>query len=975
MRIKQLYIHNIASIEEAFIDFDAEPLKSSDLFLISGKIGAGKSTILDAICLALYGTTPRVNAGTRDRIDANEDNLSGRDPRQLMRQNTGEASARLVFDGTDGNRYEAEWHVQRGALKKATSALSSDVWTLHNLTSGALLVGSTNKDKGIRDAVEKAVGLDFEQFCRTTILAQGEFTKFLKSDESEKAAILEKITGTEIFSKIGARIFERTKERRESLKVESEKLSGITLLSEEEIQAKTARNQAVITENAALVNEWEQAVEARRDLKEMEERQVEIQRLDQEVETRLKPNYEVGLKGKQGLEQRMHSLKSQLEALHHKIESQEKKVGVYEQSQAILQLLRSIYKAQQQIQLKRQEAPKVAINELDAALKADEERLKSLNLPGLRTQKDTLVKTVNELQNLLTRLDVLTGQIKQQGELERQNIDLWGEVEQLEQTMPSLQEKLKAGKELLASLETLKNLSAQTVDQWSKQIRATLKEGCVCPVCRQTLQQALPVESELDQAYLENLSKYERQKSEVETLTNQWNGLKANVEAKKRQHGQNADNLAKSGAELQRETQRFLTDASKQGIQTMLEAAERLKPLKQTKEDEVSQLGLRIAEAERLETQTNEKRVQLNQLAAIAELEKNVNEMGLEVDAMIGKDQTWSVDWHADMTSFANQLKEEAKQFMDDKERVKELDRQLKEFETTLQEVKELQSRVVSVLPSWDLIKVDESQDMERLSAYWNDLLARLNTNRQLKEAAVQKKQDAEKRLAALQVNDTPELLDARIADIEKCINALKVEGVELTKTLELDAIQRKDKEALQQRVTALTESYAQWKRLCDHFGSADGSLFRKIAQSFILGNLLHSANHYLKTLHHRYSLEVVKGTLHLSLVDAYQGYATRPVSTLSGGESFLVSLALALALSDIGQNLAVDTLFIDEGFGSLSGQELSNAINTLRALHRANGRHVGIISHVEAVKESIPVQIQVIQEGNQSSSIVSVVS
>ena len=975
MRIKQLYIHNIASIEEAFIDFDAEPLKSSDLFLITGKIGAGKSTILDAICLALYGTTPRVNAGTRDRIDANDDNLSGRDPRQLMRQNTGEASVRLVFDGTDGNRYEAEWHVQRGALKKATSALSADVWTLHNLTSGTLLVGSTNKDKGIRDAVEKAVGLDFEQFCRTTILAQGEFTKFLKSDESEKAAILEKITGTEIFSKIGARIYERTKERRESLKIESEKLSGITLLSEEEIQAKTARNQAVAAENAALVKEWEQAVEARRDLKEMEERQTEIQRLDQEVETQWKPKYEVGLKGKQGLEQRMQSLKSQLESLHNKIESQEKKAGVYEQSQAILQQLRSIYKAQQQIQLKRQEAPKVAFNELDAALKADGERLKSMNLPELRTQKDTLVKTVNELQNLLTRLDVLTSQSMQQGELERQNKDLWTEVEQLERTLPAHQEKLKAGKELLASLETLKNLSAQTVDQWSKQIRATLKEGCVCPVCQQTLRQALPVESELDQAYLENLTKYERQKSEVEVMTNQLNGLKANIEAKKRQHGQNADNLAKSSAELQRETQRFLRDASRQGVQTMLEATEKLKPLKQAKEDEAYQMGLRIAEAERLEVQVNEKRAQLNQLAAIAELEKNVNEMGQEVDGMLGKDQAWSVDWHADMTSFANQLKEEAKQFINDKERIKELDRQLKESEATLQEVKELQSKVALAMPSWNLLKVDESQDMERLSAYWNDLLARLNTNRQLKTAAEQKKQDAEKRLAALQVNDTPELLDARIADIEKRINVLKVEGVELTKALELDAAQRKDKEALQQRVTALTESYAQWKRLCDHFGSADGSLFRKIAQSFILGNLLHSANHYLKTLHHRYSLEVVRGTLHLSLVDAYQGYATRPVSTLSGGESFLVSLALALALSDIGQNLAVDTLFIDEGFGSLSGQELSNAINTLRALHRANGRHVGIISHVEAVKESIPVQIQVIQEGNQSSSIVSVVS
>lgn len=975
MRIKQLYIKNIASIEEATIDFDAEPLKSSDLFLISGKIGAGKSTILDAICLALYGTTPRVNVGTRDRIDANEDNLSGRDPRQLMRQNTGEAFARLVFDGTDGNSYEAEWHVQRGALKKTTSALSQDVWTLHNLTSGELLIGSTNKDKGIRNAVEKAVGLDFEQFCRTTILAQGEFTKFLKSDESEKAAILEKITKTEIFSKIGARIFDRTKEKRESLKAETEKLSGITLLSEEEIQKKTDRNQVITSENAVLVKEWEHAVEARRDLKEVAEQQAEIQRLDLEVETQLKPRYEGGLKGKQGLERRMQNLKSQQESLNNKIERQQKKSGIYEQSQTILQLLRSIYKAQQQIQLKSQQAPKVDFNALDALLKADEERLKSMNLPGLRTQKESLLKMVNELQNLLTRLDVLTNQSERQGELERQNKDLGTEVEQLERTLPERQERLKAGKELLASLETIKNLSAQTVDQWSRQIRATLKEGCVCPVCQQTLRQALPVESELDQAYQENLAKYERQKSEVEALTDKLNGLKANVEAKKRQHEQNAENLAKSRAALQQETQRFLTDASKQGVQTLPEAMERLKPLKQAKEDEAYQLGIRIAEAERLEVEVNEKRAQQSQLVAIVELEKTIGEMGQEVDAILGADQEWPVDWHTDMTSFANQLKEETKQFMDDKERVKELGRQLKECETTLQEVKDLKTRVVSVQPSWNLLKVDETQDMERLSAYWNDLLSRLNTNRQLKSVAAQKKQEAEKRLAALRVNDTPELLDMRIADIEKRINDLKEESVEITKALELDVNQRKDKEALQQRVTALTESYAQWKRLSDHFGSSDGSLFRKIAQSFILGNLLHSANNYLKTLHHRYSLEVVRGTLHLSLVDAYQGYATRPVSTLSGGESFLVSLALALALSDIGQNLAVDTLFIDEGFGSLSGQELSNAINTLRALHRANGRHVGIISHVEAVKESIPVQIQVLQEGTQSSSMVSVVS
>jgi exonuclease SbcC len=487
MRIKQLYIHNITSIEDAFIDFDADPLKNSDLFLISGDIGAGKSTILDSISLALYGTTPRVNAGTRDRIDANEDNLSGRDPRQLMRQNTGEASVRLTFDGTDGNSYEAEWQVQRGLRKKATSALSQDVWTLHNLTTGESLSGSTNKDKGIRDAVQKAVGLDFEQFCRTTILAQGEFTKFLKSDEKEKAAILEKITGTEIYSKIGAKIFELTKVKREALKTETDKLSGIQLLKEEDLEEKTTRIKAIGEESVVLVKAWEQAVEARRDLKEVEDHQKEIQRLDQEVDIQLKQQYVVGLKGKKALEEGLQRLDGQRKAVVDRIESQKDKAGVLEQSQTILQLLRTIYKTQQQIQLKRQEAPKVSYAEQAAALKTDEERLKALNLPALRTEKEALGKTITDLQNLLTRLEALTSQSKKLEEANQQNRQLWDEVLQLEQGLPMDQERLESGKKLLASLEALKDLSATTVNQWAKQIRATLKEGCTCPVCQQTL--------------------------------------------------------------------------------------------------------------------------------------------------------------------------------------------------------------------------------------------------------------------------------------------------------------------------------------------------------------------------------------------------------------------------------------------------------------------------------------------------------
>ena len=156
--------------------------------------------------------------------------------------------------------------------------------------------------------------------------------------------------------------------------------------------------------------------------------------------------------------------------------------------------------------------------------------------------------------------------------------------------------------------------------------------------------------------------------------------------------------------------------------------------------------------------------------------------------------------------------------------------------------------------------------------------------------------------------------------------------------------------------------------------GDATGKTFRMIAQSYVLTSLIHSANSYMKTLTDRYTLKVKPGTFVITLEDAYQGFVSRAASTISGGESFLVSLSLALALSDIGQTLSVDTLFIDEGFGTLSGEPLQNAINTLRSLHTKAGRHVGIISHVEELQERIPVQIQVNQDGNSSSSKIRIV-
>ena len=142
--------------------------------------------------------------------------------------------------------------------------------------------------------------------------------------------------------------------------------------------------------------------------------------------------------------------------------------------------------------------------------------------------------------------------------------------------------------------------------------------------------------------------------------------------------------------------------------------------------------------------------------------------------------------------------------------------------------------------------------------------------------------------------------------------------------------------------------------------GAADGAKFRKFAQSLTLDNLLYLANQRLALLHERYQLKRQQGDkLALVVLDTWQADSERDTRTLSGGESFLVSLALALALSDlVSHKTSIDSLFLDEGFGTLDSQTLDIALDALELLNAA-GKTIGIISHVEALKERIPVQIK----------------
>lgn len=260
MKLQKLIIENIASIEKACIDFAHGPLGEDSIFLICGPTGAGKSTLLDAVCLALYNTTPRLKQAANERYQDENDSFSGQtegvsidDSRMLMRRDSVSAQVELWFTDAAGEALRAVWSVAR-ARNKAGGKIQKVVWTL-SLQDGTPL---TNKSTETRAEIERRIGLTFEQFCRTTLLAQGEFTKFLKSKEEEKSNILEKLTGTEIYSRISREIYVMKTEKEAELQELKAQTGGIVLLGDEELVALQAEQTQVTAETTTLRKELKQ---------------------------------------------------------------------------------------------------------------------------------------------------------------------------------------------------------------------------------------------------------------------------------------------------------------------------------------------------------------------------------------------------------------------------------------------------------------------------------------------------------------------------------------------------------------------------------------------------------------------------------------------------------------------------------------------------------------------------------------------
>lgn len=1153
MILQQLQIHNIASIEDATIDFEAQPLADSEVFLITGKTGAGKSTLLDAICLALYASTPRLeNTSMQGEMRDNEKDIKIKDPVQLMRRNTGEAFVRLTFTGSNGVHYEAQWSVAR-ARNKVTGKIQNKKWALRNLDTDFTYA----KDKEIREEIALAIGLDFKQFCRTTLLAQGEFTRFLNSKDDEKAEILEKITGVDAYSRIGAKIFEQTVEKKKIWEDSQQKIEGIQILNDEEIAQKSNQLQQLDEQSQQIKNtlekeqkklRWLQREQDFRQRKEQAKEDLahvksiaesdETQQQEQTIalwnhtiEARAKMNEAAScaktilqqeaqlqsleqtfrqIQGAQSYElQQEQTIALSIKKIDDYLAQEAPKVHLYENAQTLNTLIESFlknkkdaannlqYANQIKKELNTQYQPKLentktmleecqkTYNQQVINVQEAEAELEQLHLPQLRQQQESLKTLLNDIQTVKNLLELLHEEQNRHVLSQENLVQLQNSIQEKEKLLLVLKQESHDAEIRKNALQLAYEKQRESINKWAKSIRMKLQIGDTCPVCQQRIENTLPHEDNIDALVVEAEKLYKDAENEYNKILTSQNALDADIKALKNSLANEQKVFAKCSESLAKATQKAQEAAKKipegenetQTLATLEKVsaqiaeaevkekeAKKLRTLRDQKlqEYEVLRNGMLAAQQKVNDTQHRIELVEAQISLQTKDSEKAQN----DIQTLIGEAEklSWKNDWHTMLTEFGKEVEDGAITYKMNTEKQQKLAAELKQFEEGNKNLAAVLDAIVKLMPTWGtpskeplmlkripkvltraselqsqitaaLQQMNAAKEKEEDTKKWlkefmekkqemlkdfsdkeqeilldENLLLQLDTLQQcdiaekteainrIKQQLVSKQTvwdelekayqlhtgeyealfDEDEKMPIGEKMSEEESLDTRIST---CIASLEAQLSELgnqrggiIRDLEIDRSNKAKVGSLLQESAQKKADFEKWSRLNQLLGDATGNKFRRIAQSYVLASLIHSANGYMRTLSDRYILKVVPGTFVISLEDAYQGYVSRAASTLSGGESFLVSLSLALALSDIGTQLSVDTLFIDEGFGTLSGEPLQHAVNTLRSLHSKSGRHVGIISHVEELKERIPVQIRVNQEGNNSSSTIEIV-
>ena len=1017
MKFGRLIIHNIASIKDADIDFAAAPLAHEPLFLISGPTGAGKSTILDCICLALYKTTPRLNGGKRESFNAGKNQkLAVTDVKQLMRRGTGECMVSFTFIGSNEATYTATWALQR-AHKKPDGKLQNVVWSLQRHDTHEVW----SKESAIGDEIQhRAVGLDFGQFCRTVMLAQGQFSRFINASESDKASILEMLTHTGIFSAIGRDIHERYSQAVKNHELMKARMQGITFLTDEERINLTNASSQLQTELLTVkkrqqvtleaLKHFEDALAAEKQLQELQQKELPLQ-----VEHHA---LQCGL----AWQERHHSLKgAQLAALREQLAAQESHRAIYEKCEQIVEQLAGMSKSldeleelrhklqslqqevmpqhRQQLGEAHQEQQKAeqALKARQAATAQAISELQRLDPDGYDQNLHSVHERKNRLIQARASWQQLSDHKKLRQEAQKRADKLASQLNEERGTLAATERSVAAAQEQFTQAQTLLSKTQLSLDEWAQQARAQLEAGDACPVCGQIIPHALhdtdfsvplhPLQENLERARQAQeqqnrtlVAKQERIKQlgadmkRAEQETERWQAsLEEELSALQRE-------LAPLGYDSTREMAEWMTQEevllqeqlNRLATRGKLIAAARQVEQQARKQEAAAQQNL---DAKRILATEAQRRVEQDQHAVeqnrlvTERLTQHISLTRSRLDEMYHGDH-WQAMWQKEPAQFVTRLQEAAGRFSSQVQQKDQLERELATDLASLKHMRQTMDTLSVLAEGWHLATVvpTQTEDLaQRLARHasaferWHQQV--LDQREQLvahRDAAWQLTQDRTVTLKDLQAQ-------SRQAE-EQIANATTTWG-QLQQQLATDDQNRQRLHDLKEKEEQLRTETHRWERLDAHLGGADGGRFRKVAQSFVLGDLLHKANVYMRQFGNRYTLTCQNDSLTILLQDNITGEISS-VNTFSGGEGFMAALALALALSQmrVGRG-SVDTLFIDEGFGSLDPHCLERVMATLRNLRQAGGRRVGIISHVESLKDNILTVIKVERNAGDATS------
>lgn len=1024
MKILAIRGSNLASLEGEFeINFTAEPLKSAGIFAITGQTGAGKSTILDALCLALFDDAPRFNKAEsirKEDLESLSDKISPQDCRNILRRGAGEGYAEVDFIALNGDKYRSRWTVRR-ARGKSDGALQATTMSLENLTRDTQEQG-TKKD--LLTKVTEIIGLTFDQFVRAVLLAQGDFANFLKAKQNEKAELLEKLTGTEVYSRISMMIYQKAGEARNSLDLIQQRIKDIRLLTDEELEAYDLEKENLTKEinplNLQKANiekklDWLQQEEllkneilkAENELKTIQEKLTEsasryeyISQVDLSQEIR--DSY-IELTNKQLLSEK---LESDIRSIEEKSKAIQEKLKKTEESLATIRA--TVNKTEEEYNSLKPELAQA--KELDFKIESTKEKLTDLNkeiqayqnqadkteqlIASLKTEQAEAKRRKDELsewftihadyESIVPKTDYIISLIRSSATLKKQQETVSASMKSGKDVLNTYTGQLKQHEQEAERLNNL--LPAEVLN-----LRNKLEEGTPCPVCGSVHHPLHKPTDQQDRIEEKSLEAEKKKIADAVALT------KENIEKTKKsitefevhaanfqtQYNDTCNELKESLNNIPQWESDFNSGTLQSNLTVIITQWNKNKQLSDTYNRQLENNSVRLESEnksfENTTTQLNEKR------DSQKTIQTTFNDYTAQRQQLLGNKQVEEVEAYYSKLKLQNtrqyELLRTEKENIEKEKSITEgsLNQLKKDRDTNSIEIEKLNAEIQLWLQSKnnrispDLLKDLMSKSHEWISQEKNYLNDLKNQELVCKTTFAERTEQLNKHKLSdkkLQEGETKESLSYLLTELSDKTELINQRLNEINANLLTHQRGKEQIEAFENELNEKTELYNNWAKLNELLGSASGNKFKTIAQGYTLDVLLSYANKHLEELTRRYKLEKVPGTLALQVIDNDMLGEVRTVHSLSGGESFLISLALALGLSSLSSNrMKIESLFIDEGFGALDIETLSIAMDALDNLH-TQGRKIGVISHVEEMKERITTQIQVIKSSNGRSHI-----